>query len=77
MFCELPGGVLPYISCIGVCQEPITRLLCVHVPPHRVGFLCRFGLKTGIRFAHFGLESDMVFEETTGLYDRLYRFNSK
>ena len=28
-----------------------------HVPPHRVGFLCRFGLKTGIHFADFGLES--------------------
>ena len=25
------------------------------VPPHRVGFLRRFGLKTGIDFAHFGL----------------------
>ena len=47
------------------------------VPPHRVGFLCRFGLKTGIHFAHFGLESGMVFEETTGLYERFYRFNSK
>ena len=33
--------------------------------PHRVGFICRFGLKTGIHFAHFGLESDMVFEGTT------------
>ena len=22
-----------------------------HVPPHRVGFLCRFGLKTGVHFA--------------------------
>ena len=33
--------------------------------PHRVGFLRRFGLKTGIRFAHFGLESGMVFEGTT------------
>ena len=32
-----------------------------HVPPHRVGFLRRFGLKTGIHFAHFGLESGMVF----------------
>ena len=48
-----------------------------YVPPHRVGFLCRFGLKTGIHFAHFGLESGMVFEGTTGLYERLYRFNSK
>ena len=32
-----------------------------YVPPHLVGFLRRFGQKTGI-FAHFGLESDMVFE---------------
>ena len=36
-----------------------------------------FGLKTGIDFAHFGLESSMVFEETTGAYERIYRFNSK
>ena len=48
-----------------------------YVPPHRVGFLRRFGLKTGIHFAHFGLESSMVFEGTTGLYERHYRFNSK
>ena len=27
-----------------------------------VWFLRRFGLKTGIDFAHFGLESSMVFE---------------
>ena len=32
--------------------------------PHRVGFLRRFGLKTGIRFAHFGQGSGMVFEGT-------------
>ena len=38
---------------------------CSYVSPHRVGFLCRFGLKTGIHFAHFGLESGMVFERTT------------
>ena len=31
-----------------------------------VGFLRRFGLKTGIGFAHFDLESGMVFEETKG-----------
>ena len=36
-----------------------------YVPPHRVGFLRGFGLKTGIHFAHFGLESGMVFEGTT------------
>ena len=35
------------------------------MPPHRVGILGRFGLKTDIHFAHFGLESGMVFEGTT------------
>ena len=48
-----------------------------YVPPHRVGFLRRFGLKTGIHFAHFGLESGIVFERTTGVYKPIYRFNSK
>ena len=38
---------------------------CRYVPSHRVGFLRRFCLKTGINFAHFGLESGMVFEGTT------------
>ena len=48
----------------GVGGAPLYKLYrCV--PPHRVGFLRRFGLKTGINFAHFGLESGMVFEETT------------
>ena len=42
-----------------------------YVPPHRVGLLGRFGLKTGINFAHFGLESGMVFEGTTGVYERI------
>ena len=35
-----------------------------YVSPHRVGFLRRFGLETGILLAHFGLESGMVFEGT-------------
>ena len=52
-------------------------LLYKLVPPHRIGFLRWFGLKTGIHFAHFGLESGMVFEGTTGVYERIYRFNSK
>ena len=26
---------------------------------------------------HFGLESGMVFEETTGVYERIYRFITK
>ena len=49
-----------------------------YVPPHRVGsFFCRFGLKTGIHFAHFSLDSGMVFEGLTGVYERIYRFSSK
>ena len=36
-----------------------------YVPPHCVGFLRRFVLKTGTHFAHFGLESGMAFEGTT------------
>ena len=47
------------------------------MPSHRVGFLRRFGLKTGIHSAHFSLESGMVFKGTTGVYERIYCFNSK
>ena len=36
-----------------------------------------FGLKTGIHFSHFGLESGMVFEGTTECMNVLHRFNSK
>ena len=45
-----------------------------YVPPQQWGFLRRFGLKTGIHFAHFGLESGIVFEGTMGVYERIYRF---
>ena len=57
-------GIVPYtcIGHLGMCS------------PQRVGFLRRFGLKTGIDFAYFGLESGMVFEETTGVDERIYRF---
>ena len=48
-----------------------------YVPPHRAGLLHRFGLKTGIHFAHFGLESSVIFEGTAGVCERFYRFNSK
>ena len=51
-----------------------------YVPPQRVGFLSRFGLKTGIDFVHFGLESGTISEGTswtTGMYERVYRLNSK
>ena len=40
-----------------------------YVPPQRVGFWRLLGLKTGIGFAHFGLQSGMVFEGTTGVYN--------
>ena len=54
-------------------EQPVPRStplykLYRYVPPHRVAFLRPFGLKTGIHFAHFGLESGMVFERTTGVY---------
>ena len=31
----------------------------------------------GIDFAHFGLQTGMVFKGTTGVYERIYCFNSK
>ena len=40
------------------------------VPPDWVGCLRRFGLKTGIDFADFDLESGMIFKGTTGVYER-------
>ena len=48
-----------------------------YVPPQRLLFLRRFALKTGIDFTHFGLGLGMVFEGTTGVYEGIYRFNSK
>ena len=63
-------------KCPGGGGTPLYKLYR-YVPPHWVGFLRLFGLKTGIHFAPFGLESGMVFEGTTGVYGRIYRFNSK
>ena len=59
-----PGGTLLY--------KPYR-----YVPPHRVGFMRRFGLKTGVDFAHFGLESGMVFEGTKRVYEGIYCFYPK
>ena len=42
----------------------------------KYGFFGRFGLKTGIHFVHFGLESGWVFEGTTRVYEHFYHFNS-
>ena len=36
-----------------------------------------FGLKTGLHFAHFGLESGIVFDGTKGVYERICYFSSK
>ena len=44
-----------------------------YVPPPWIGFGGRFGLD----FAHFGLESGMGFEGTTGVYECIYRCSSK
>ena len=38
--------------------------VCRYVPPQRVWFLSRFGLKTGIDFEHFSLKLGMVIEGT-------------
>ena len=48
-----------------------------YVPPQRVWFLSRFGLKTGIDFDHYGLKSGMVYKGNTGAYKRICLFNSK
>ena len=48
-----------------------------YVPPYGVQVFGLFGLKTGIHFAHFGLESGIVFEGPTEVYERIYPFNSK
>ena len=42
--------------------------------PKGLWFWGLFGPKTGIHFAHFGLESSVVFEGTTGMYARNYHF---
>ena len=55
---------------VGEGEDTPFRKSYSYVPLQKVRFLCRFGLKTGIDFAHFGLESGMVFEGTTGVYER-------
>ena len=48
-----------------------------YVPPQRVWFLSRFGLKMGTDFGDYGLKSGMVFKGTTRAYKRICLFNSK
>ena len=58
MLLPAPRGVLPYICSIGM--EGMV--------------FARFGLKTGIHVAYFGLNSGTVFKE---MHERICRFNSK
>ena len=64
MYAQSPGGTPLY--------KPYR-----YVPLQRVRFLCRFGLRTGVDFAHFRLEMGVDFEGTTGAYEHIYRLNSK
>ena len=48
-----------------------------YVPPQRVWFFNRFGLKTGIDFDHYDLKSTMVFKGTAGAYKHICLLNSK
>ena len=59
---------LPYISYIfiGMCP-PLPASGRVFAP---------FDLKTGTDFVYFCLGSGIVFEGATGVYERIYRFNS-
>ena len=66
-FCALaPGGVLPYLSHIGTC-----------LPKGYVFFGAVYVFKRVSRLCLFGMKSGMVFEGTTGMYERICRFNPK
>ena len=69
---EIKGCLCPQVGGSTPLQKPFR-----YVPQNRLGFLCRLGLKTGIHFAHFGLESCWVLVGTTGVYEQFYRFNLK
>ena len=45
-----------------------------YMPSQRVWFVNLYGPKTGINSS---MESSMVFERTTGAYERIYRINSR
>ena len=57
--CEMPGGGTPLYK--------VYR----YVPPQRVWFLSRFGLKTGIDFNNYGLKSGRVFG--AGTFTKAYK----
>ena len=44
--------------------------------PKQCGFSAVLVWQNGVDFAHSSLESGMVFEGITGMYEGIYRFNS-
>ena len=42
------------------------------MPSQRVGFLHHFGLKEGIDFAHFGLESGVIFKDSKWILENIF-----
>ena len=62
--------------CLEVVIPFITNKSCIkgymYVPPPKVRFLNHFDVKTGIHFAHFGMELGMVFEGTMQVYECIY-----
>ena len=48
-----------------------------YLSPQMVWFLRHLGLKTGMDFAHFCLNRVLVFEGTTGVYERIFHLSSK
>ena len=77
---RVPNAIRPHSQNCYNDSRPITLEIFEpyrYVPPQSVGFLRRFGMKTGTDFAHFGLESDVVYEGTTIVDQCVRRFNSK
>ena len=62
---SIPGG--------GGGVSPLYKLYR-YVPPQRVWFLSRFGLKTVIDFNYYGLKSGMFFKGTKRAYKRIFLF---
>ena len=63
--------------CYGIDTRGGTPLYNVYryVPPQKVWFLSRFGLKTGIDFDNYGLKSGRVFG-TGNIYESLQTYFS-
>ena len=77
---RVPNAIRPHSKNCYNNSKPITFEIFEpyrYSPPQSVGFLRRFGMKTGIDFAHFVLKSDVVYEGTTIVYQGVRRFNSK